>query len=404
MTWGDLIGMLQALNNRLPFLGRAVTSAATPPSRPLHRRVRSDAAAQKTAAWRVAGIGSGLVVIALIHQLTPHSSHLWHNVFQWLYYLPVVFAATHFGMRGGFLTAAVAALGYIPHFLESDNSPDYLAVQYAEVLVLFLVTAVTGLLADREHQRRAQLQRTLRKLHRANRNLQSSREQVRRADRLAAIGQLASSLAHEIRNPLAGIRGAVHVLEQPETTDEVRRELRQIVKKECQRLERLLTTLLDFARPRVPEYQEVDVSRKIDSVLLLLAHAAAQAGVAIEKQIPRDLPTLECDAEQFKQRILNLTLNAIQAMSSGGAVRIEASAEQSNMLLQVRDQGSGIAPELVDKVFDPFFSTKENGTGLGLAVCHQIVAQHRGTITIESRGPDAGTVVSVRIPLRRNPV
>lgn len=393
--------MWNGISTRFFAAHAALTLAGAQPTR---QPTRPRAGPKSRTAGRVAIIGSALAVIALVHQLTPHSSHLWHNVFQWLYYLPVVLAATYFGLRGGLLTGAAAAVGYIPHFLEADNSPDYLAVQYAEVLVLFLVATVTGLLAGREHKRREQLQKTLHKLHRANRNLQSSREQIRRADRLAAIGQLASSLAHEIRNPLAGIRGAVHVLEQPETTDEVRHELRQIVKKECQRLEGLLTAMLDFARPRLPEYQEVDIGRKIDSVLLLVAHAAARAGVTIKKQLAVDLPTLDCDAEQFKQLILNLTLNAVQAMPEGGVVLIEARTECASMRIDVTDQGCGILPEQIDRVFDPFFSTKESGTGLGLAVCHQIVAQHRGTITLESGGQGQGTIVSVLLPLKRGEI
>ena len=342
-------------------------------------------------------IVGGTLCIGVLHHVVPHSAEVWHNVFQWLYYLPVVYAAAHFGLRGGLATALLASLGYIPHFVMALRRPQELANQIAELVVLSIVSAVTGILADREHRRRIELETTTKELAKANSDLQSSFEQLRRADRLSAIGQLAASLAHEIRNPLASIRGAMTVLDNPQTAEDLRLEFRGIINKECLRLERLLTNLLDFARPRPPEYRAVDIGREFDITIELVGHAAGRSGIRFRKEIAPDMPVFDGDPEQLRQVILNLALNAIQAMPDGGEIVLAAWREDSKAIIQVRDQGTGIAQDDLNKVFDPFFTTKANGTGLGLSVTHQIIAQHQGSLKVD-RNPDRGMTFSVSIP------
>lgn len=369
-----------------------------------HELMKSFVTRRQRTFTRIATIVAGGVSIAVLHHITPHSSPLWHNVFQWLYYLPVVYAATYFGLWGGIGAAALAALGYIPHFLEAaEHNPDLVPVEFVEVAVLFLVSGVTGVLADREHKQRDELQKATEELWRLHRELQASFEHLRRSDRLVAIGQLSASLAHEIRNPLASIRGAVDVLDQPQTPDELRRELRAIIQKECARLEHLLADLLDFARPRPPEYREVDVTQRLDSTLALLVHAASKNRISLRQDLSPSLPSIECDPEQIRQVILNLTLNAIQATPEGSEVVLSARLEGSHILIEVRDHGHGIAAEDFDKIFEPFFTTKENGTGLGLAVAQQIVTQHEGTISARKNG-DKGMTFSLLLPLHQRRV
>jgi signal transduction histidine kinase len=342
-------------------------------------------------------IVGGTLCIGILHHVVPHSAEVWHNVFQWLYYLPVVYAAAHFGLRGGLATALLASLGYIPHFVMALRTPKELANQIAELAVLSIVSAVTGILADREHRRRAELEKTTKALAKANGDLQSSFEQLRRADRLSAIGQLAASLAHEIRNPLASIRGAISVLDDPQIAEDLRLEFRGIINKECSRLERLLTNLLDFARPRSPEYRGVDIGREFEMTIELVGHAAGRSGIRFRKEIASDMPAFDSDPEQLRQVILNLALNAIQAMPNGGEVVLAARRENSNVIIQVRDQGIGVAQDDLDRIFDPFFTTKANGTGLGLSVTHQIIAQHQGILKVD-RNPDRGMTFSILIP------
>jgi two-component system, NtrC family, sensor histidine kinase HydH len=201
---------------------------------------------------------------------------------------------------------------------------------------------------------------------------------------------------HEIRNPLASIDGAAEVLEAQYDPDEIRKETVAIIRKECARLNRLLTNLLDFARPRHPEWREVDVAKVLDSVIDLVSHSAGK-GIHFHKQTADGLPRLLCDGEQLAQVILNLTINAAQAMADGGELWLTAAAKDDGIVVRVTDQGIGIASEHLDKIFDPFFTTKDTGTGLGLSVVHQIVSQHGGTVSVE-RNPDKGMTFSLFFP------
>ncbi|MGD0309090.1 MAG: ATP-binding protein [Acidobacteriota bacterium] len=347
-------------------------------------------------------IVAGIVGTSLAHYVTPSSLILWHNIFQRLYYLPIVYAAVSFGLVAGLLAALLSAICYIPHIVMAwHDYPGYVINQYAEIVLFFLVGATTGLLADEQRKKRAELEETARQLEKANQELRDSSEHLKRADRLAAIGNLSAGLAHEIRNPLASIEGAAGILESGQVGEEQEREFLGIIKKECRRMNRLLGDLLDFARPRRPQRQRISVEILLDSVMSLVAHAAESKTIHLIKEVSPPGGTLDCDGEQIKQVILNLLLNAIQAMPNGGDVRLVARPEKSDLRIEVIDRGNGVAPENVDKMFNPFFTTKENGTGLGLAVAHQIVSQHGGTLQARNN-PDGGMTFSILIPGARD--
>jgi two-component system sensor histidine kinase HydH len=343
---------------------------------------------------RVVVVAVGIGAATALHYFTSPSLILWHNLFQRLYYLPIIYAAIYLGWRGGLVASTASAVCYIPHILMAwHHMPDYAMNQYAEIIVFFLVGTVTGVLADREMKQR-------RELAELNRELRDSFEQIKRADRLSAIGQLSASLAHEIRNPLAGIDGAANLIESEQTPPEMRKASLVIIRKEVQRLNRLLTNLLDFARPRKPEFQTVHAGRLIDAIIALVGHSAQQKGIALRKDVPAIVPPFECDPEQMKQVILNFAINAVQAMTGAGEILLAARHHDSSVVISVRDQGPGIDDEDLDKVFNPFYTTKDAGTGLGLSVVYQIVNQHGGDVTAE-RNPEGGMTFSLTIPLKQ---
>ena len=351
--------------------------------------------------WKAAALVlAGIAVTSAGHYLTPRDMLLWHGIFQRLYYLPVVYAAIAFGWVGGLAAAVLAAGLYIPHIVTMwQHEHHYAMEQYAEIFMFLAVGIVTGVLSDRERKRRAELQATAQRLSQVYRELQDTFEQVKRADRLSAIGQLAAGLAHEIRNPLASIDGAAEVLDVAGDQPELRKETVSIIRKECSRLNRLLTSLLDFARPRRPEWCEVDLSKVLDSVINLVSHSAGK-GICFHKEIVRGAPRLLGDEEQLTQVILNLTLNAAQAMPNGGDVSLTTRREEDGIVILIRDQGAGIPEDHLDKIFDPFFTTKDTGTGLGLSVVHQIVTQHGGTVSV-TRNLDKGTTFRLFFPQSR---
>jgi len=187
-----------------------------------------------------------------------------------------------------------------------------MAGRYAEIVVFLTIGTLTGTLSDREQWHRRELQRATEQLSETNRQLQSSLQHLRRADRLSAVGQLAASLAHEIRNPLGSIEGGVDVVERTADEDR-RREFLGIIKKETRRLNGLLTNLLDFSRLRVPHIRQVQVDAIVRTMVDLTSDNVQQHGIQLILYIAPDVPPVERDPEQIVQVLLNVTLNALQA-------------------------------------------------------------------------------------------
>ena len=162
----------------------------------------------------------------------------------------------------------------------------------------------------------------------------------------------------------------------------------------------LLSSFLDFAKPAQPQLRMVDVGSLLDSVIVLASHAEKNGRVNFQKRLQRDLSVLECDPEQLKQVLLNLTMNAVQAMPEEGVILLAAHQDETHLVLDVHDPGPGINSDELERIFDPFFTTKEGGTGLGLSVAHQIITQHGGTLTVSRNSPE-GATFRISLPLRR---
>jgi signal transduction histidine kinase len=224
-------------------------------------------------------------------------------------------------------------------------------------------------------------------------------ERLRQADRLATLGRMSANIAHEIRNPLASLTGAIEVLASNGTAGEVRERLAQIVLKESGRLNDILRDFLEYARPAPLALARTNVVESIDDVLVLLEHRAAPGTLKIDREFP---PSLEwvVDAQQFRQVVWNLCLNAVQAMPEGGELHVKAAVMGRHLQVRVSDTGEGIAHDNLGHVFEPFFSTKPDGSGLGLALVHRIMQDHGGEVHVES-APRAGSVFTLRFPTIR---
>ena len=216
------------------------------------------------------------------------------------------------------------------------------------------------------------------------RELQESHEkQIQQADKLATVGELAAGIAHEIRNPLAGIAAAVEVL--AEKRDSQDREITEEIQAQVKRLNTTLSDLLNFARPREPEIAPCNLADLAHRMLALVRPDAQKHKIQIVEEIPADLPAVSADATQIQQALLNLLLNATQAMPEGGTLTVKAVAVAQRVRLTIQDTGGGIAPEIREKIFSPFFTTKHRGTGLGLAITRTIMEKHGGTIAVDSQ-------------------
>ncbi|MFH1568859.1 MAG: ATP-binding protein [Gemmatimonadota bacterium] len=214
-----------------------------------------------------------------------------------------------------------------------------------------------------------------------------------RAERLATAGELAASAAHEIRNPLTAISSAVQLLGEAFPAGNPRREVADRVMREIDRINVIVEGLLAFARPPETKREAVHLGAVVESAVKLVAAMARKAGIEVETRCEVERDVLRGDADQLTQVLVNLLLNGIQAMPSGGRLSVRLS-RPNRLRVEIADTGAGMTPEQQERAFDPFYTTKEKGTGLGLPICYGIVRGHGGEIDIDS-APGRGTVVRV---------
>jgi signal transduction histidine kinase len=231
--------------------------------------------------------------------------------------------------------------------------------------------------------------------------LRSLEEQVQRAQRLAALGRLAGGLAHEIRNPLGIVRAAAQMLGRELQIDARFSEYTGVIQTEIDRVDRLIDQLLSYARPQPMSRRPVQIATLIERAVSLTRAYGAQQGVQLDTDIAPDLPVVDGDAELLHQALVNLLINGIQATPQGGEVYVRAMmdvrGDTTDLVLEVRDTGRGIAEADLSRIFDPFFSTRDDGVGLGLSIVQQIVHEHSGVVTVTSE-TGVGTVFTVRLP------
>lgn len=227
-------------------------------------------------------------------------------------------------------------------------------------------------------------------------------QQMERADRLASVGEMATGLAHEIKNPLAGISGAISVIADDFAEEDPRKEIVRQVLEQIKRLDKTATDLLFFGRPGKPEFTFTDINALVKKTLFFVSQHPEAKNIHHHKELTRDLPPIWVDEKQIQQVLLNIIINAVQAMADGGTLTVQTEARDHGgrtwVRVSIADSGKGIAPEELDRIFVPFHTTKTQGTGLGLPICRQLLEQHNGTIEVESRLGE-GTTFIIELPV-----
>lgn len=237
------------------------------------------------------------------------------------------------------------------------------------------------------------------KLDEARKELQKLHEsQIARADRLASIGELASGIAHEIKNPLAGIGAAIQVLSQSIAKDDPQREIFDEIIKQIERLNKTIKDFLNYARPYEPHMSMCDITDIAKKGIFLIRKQAENQKVTIEEDYRYNIPQMLIDPEQVQQVMVNIMLNAVQAMPDGGRLIISAKADPMFVELSIADTGKGIPKDNIEKIFTPFYTTKHQGTGLGLSISSRIIEKHNGSIRVESE-VGRGTTFRIRLPI-----
>lgn len=316
------------------------------------------------------------------------------------YYLvllfPVISAAATLGVFSTLAFTALACATYLSFLLPPYidwGQYDIHQEAIAELGRRVLFIGIAGLLAN---SIAVVLREQSRQLSETNRSLRDAEAQVRRSERLAALGQLTAGLAHELRNPLGTIKGSADMLERnlPEG-DPIARELAGFISSEVDRTNSLVSRFLDFARPLELRVAQADLAELLTRAANAAARDAEAHGVQLEVK-PRPI-VFDFDAELLERVFVNLIVNAVQASPSGSTVTIESRVAGEEAVVEVTDRGSGVEPDKLESIFNPFFTTKASGTGLGLAIVSKIVGEHGGKIEVDSI-PKEGSTFRVRLP------
>lgn len=356
---------------------------------------------------------SGLIsVLTGIHYTSYHYSVDYHLLLQFGYYIPVIYAAIRFGPFGGIGSGLIITVLFLPFMADYQMSMSTEAkyTQWVEILLINGFGWFTGFLVDQERKATQNLKKALdvkedlvRKLEVEAQERQRLEAEIRRSERLTALGQLSAGLAHEIRNPLGIIRVTIQLLAREKSGDQAVSEYCRVLQEETNRLNRLLTEFLSFARPKEPDWQVVRLSELLQEGSDTVKPLIEEAGLVLELRITDVVGiTVEVDRDQMKQVILNLLINALEAQKESenprGRIIIEGIRNEEGVGFAITDQGPGISAEVIANMFNPFYTTKEKGTGLGLSIVHRILQQHRGRITLTNVS-SGGVRAEVLLPI-----
>ncbi len=346
--------------------------------------------------------------ITILHYVTATDRTHAHDVLRRLYFIPVILGGIWFGLRGGFGTAVFVSVVYAPHVVfQWGNISGEHPEQYLEILLFNIIGVITGSLSSREHQQRLRAEESAQRLAGSFAKLREQadmileiEDQLRRADRLTALGELSAGMAHEIRNPLGSIRGTAEILRDAFGPDDKYAEFTAILVKEVDRLNQVLEDFLRFVRPEPSDQALFSPEETLREVIQLSEVQTRKANVNLVAEID-ELPEVEGEGGQFKQVFLNLILNAVQAMTTGGQLHISAKKVDQWVICRFVDNGPGIPKENLERIFNPFFTTKQEGTGLGLAITSRIVENAGGRIKVESE-IGQGTTFTLKLRVATN--
>jgi len=319
--------------------------------------------------------------------------------------LPVISAATNFDLLGSAAVAVAACAEYLSFLLFIDwrdvvIPPDQQLELALRFVMLLLVSYLTHQLGKAKRDEAIRYQKAAEQLAAANESLKEAEANVRRSDRLAALGQLTAGLAHELRNPLGTMKTSAELLARNvEKESAIAREMAGYIREEVDRTNSLITRFLDFARPQHLKLEKNDLAAMLDRTITRFEREK-NVDVSVYKNYSPDIPPIVFDAELIERVLSNLITNAAQASPPGGVVTVKTRLAEDMVEIAVIDRGTGIDSKNLESIFNPFFTTKSDGVGLGLAICSKIVDEHGGKITVEST-PGEGSVFRVYLPVHR---
>ncbi len=361
--------------------------------------------------WQLAIVLS-TVLISYFHFTTPPDEGHIHLILMQFYLVPILIGAIQFGVIGGLGTAIVISIIVTPHIMfQWIGGAQHHVLGYLQIAIYNGVGYLTGLKSQMEMKARnhltataEELTRTLSTVQKQSEEMAELEEQLGHSERLSVIGELMASLAHELRNPLASIRGSVDILKKELSEEERRSEFFQILVAETERMSGVVENYLALAKQSKGIEVSYDIIEIIKNTSILLASRARRDQIVITCDIPAGPFNIIGNPNELRQVLVNLVLNGIQSMSSPGMVSISAhirSESEGMCIITVEDEGSGIQADQFKKLFQPFFSTKDQGTGLGLSIVKRIVDNRQWNIEVKNREV-AGSSFILSIPMQLN--
>ncbi len=342
-------------------------------------------------------VGIGLLGLTIAHFTSPPHAHNVHDLLFKVTFLPLILAALWFDVRGAMIWSGLVTGAYLIHVfgqLHGHQQPVWAWV--GDIALYNVVTFTTAFLSSRRSQALARAEAQAHELEDNARALLQAEELARSSERLRAVGELAAGMAHEIRNPLGGIRGAGEVLRKTDASPAAREEFGALLETEIARLDRVVAGFLDFARPPDPVTTVVHPAEVVAAVFLLVRSEARHRDVTLASEVPERL-AVRADGDLLRQVLLNLVLNAVQAHDAPGSVTIHATRADDRVVLRISDRGAGVPDALRNRLFDPYVSGRVDGTGLGLAVAARVTSTLGGELTLERTGAD-GTTFTLTLP------
>ncbi len=363
---------------------------------------------------RAAVVALAVMGVATLHYTAGHGDPASaHHLYRRLFYVPILAAAWTWGARGGLVVAGAVVAVYLPHafgLFGTHIDPASSIDKVAEMILYLGIGGLVGWFVDRERGAAGELRgllaerdRTIEQRDDALEELRTAQDSLLQSEHQAALGFLTAGLAHEIRNPLGSIRGCAELLSDG-GEDAQRERVSALLVRETERLDGVLTRFLRFARQERTDAAPSDIGRLVDEVVELVAGEASGRGVEVSHLRCSELPVVRVDRGGVQQVLLNLVVNALQVQEDGGTVRIVSGVEENGeprLFVRVEDAGPGVPIDQRAAVFHPYYSTRPDGTGLGLAVSRRVLAEHGGTLQVEDASLGGASFV-LRLPIAKD--
>ncbi len=346
-----------------------------------------------------------IIGISILHYSTPTDKLQFHLIYMQSYFIPIILSAFWFGIRGGLGSALVISFIYLPHIMFQWGGFNINnLIRFLQIGLFLILGYLTGLKVQGEKEEKEKYQKTAKRLQQSLEELRSKTEQIfemeqhlKAADRLAIIGELTANLAHEVRNPLGSIRGAVEIIRDAVPDDVKNLEFFDILIHETRRLNEVVENYLNYAKKKSKMVSIFDVRETINDVSLMLGSKARKSNIKLNVLLS-DKPLMVIgDTVHIWQILMNVILNAMQAMPQGGEINITAQKEYEKIKLTVSDNGTGIPDADLKHIFDSFYTTKQSGSGLGLAIVKRIAEENHWNIHLSSH-VNLGTKFTLELP------